>query len=421
MMPEINLNKVRAIAKKEFLDNVRNKWVLALAIIFIILTLVMSYFTVSASASSISEMGLKGDWDPVSNIPELGDDGMGGKAFDAYVVNNTGNFTFDGQTYEFLQNDWVVQIDSHWQRFRFMGFWNAALNFPELTDNGGNGTQGDIYLIQVAGSTPLDGNDTWAENNVLVNWDGKWVKITAPEVGVGFKGFSDTVAALSTLAAMLLPIIAIMLGYGSIISERENGSLGVVLGCPVSRFDVIVGKYLGLGAVMLTAIFLGFGISGLIVGAVAGFADSLEYLLFMILTFLFAMFFLGFAIFMSALANKRSTAIAGGLAIFFSGMIAGTILVGIYVATGGDMQALIDQAMSGSMPTMPDWFWAGEYFSFMDIYPAGAGLLFGVTEFFGYSIEYPWFVNAPAIFAWFLILTGLTFFGSLSIFRRKDI
>jgi Cu-processing system permease protein len=235
--------------------------------------------------------------------------------------------------------------------------------------------------------------------------------------GVEFQGFKATVNSMSTIAAMLLPIIAIMLGYSSVIGERENGSMGVVLGCPVSRNDVIIGKFLGLGLVMLTTIFIGFGISGIIVGAMAGFADSLEYILFIVLTFLFAMFFLGFSIFMSTIANKRSTAIAGGLAIFFSGMLAGTVLLGIWVATGGDFSAMVDQASQGVMPHLPDWYWAGEFFSFMDIYPMGGSVLFGVTDFFGYSMEYPWFINAPIIFTWFILLSSTTFLA----FRKKNI
>ncbi len=290
MALDININKVRAIAKKEFMDNVRNKWVLALSVIFLLLVILMSYF-------------------------------------------------------------------------------------------GGAASGGDVE----------------------------------------FQGFKATVASLSTIASMLLPIIAIMLGYSTIIGERENGSLGVVLGCPVSRFDVILGKFLGLSGVLAVTIFLGFGVSGVIVGAMAGFADGLAYLLFIVLTVLFATFFLGFSIFMSAIASKRSTAIAGGLAIFFSGMIAGTVLMGIWVATGGDIQEMMNQAMQGVMPQLPDWYWAGTFFSFMDIYPMGAMQLFETTDFMGYTMEYPWFVNAPIVFAWFLFLTTATFLGSLFVFGKKDI
>ena len=194
----------------------------------------------------------------------------------------------------------------------------------------------------------------------------------------------------------------------------------IVLGCPVSRFDVIIGKFLGLGSVMLFTIFLGFGISGLIIGALTDFADGVAYILFMALSFMFAMFFLGFSILMSTIASKRSTAIAGGLAIFFSGMIAGTIIFGMWVATGGDLGAMMTEVMSGGTPHLPDWVWAGYYFSFMDIYPMGAGELFGLTGFFGYSFDYPWFINAPYIFAWFIFLSASTFISSLFVFNKKD-
>ena len=289
-MIEINFSKIKAIARKEFMDNWRNKWVLALSMIFLLLVVVMSYFGGAQSGA-----------------------------------------------------------------------------------------------------------------------------------GVEFQGYEDTVAMLSTLAAMLLPIIAIMLGYSTIIGERENGSMGVVLGCPVSRYDVIIGKFLGLGFVMLVTILIGFGVSGLIVGAATGFEGALEYLAFMVLTFLFAFFFLGFAILMSALAKKRSTAIAGGLVIFFSGMIAGTVLFGLWVATGGDMSVMMDQVMSGQMPDLPDWLWAGYYFSFMDIYPMGGMDLFGSTQFMGYSFDFPWFINAPMVFGWFILLSALSFLSSLFVFKKKDL
>ncbi len=288
---EINLNKVKAISKKEFMDNLRNRWVLVLSMIFLILTIVISYF--------------------------------GGA--------QTGQ-------------------------------------------------------------------------------------------GVNFQGFRATVDGMSTITSILLPIIAIMLGYGAVISERESGSMGVVLGCPVSRYDVIIGKFVGLGLVLLTTIFIGFGVSGIIVGAIAGFNNAFEYILFMLLTFIFSMFFLGFSILMSTIASKRSTAIAGGLGLWFSGMIAGIVLLGIWVSTGGDLHALMSSyTTSGTMPVLPDWFWAGEYFNFMDIYPIGAADLFGNVQFFGIEFDMPGFVNASYIFLWFLGLSILSFLGSLFIFKKKDL
>ncbi|MEE9489525.1 MAG: ABC transporter permease subunit, partial [Thermoplasmata archaeon] len=42
-MPGISLKAIYSVAKKEFADNVRNRWIVALTIIFVILMLLASY------------------------------------------------------------------------------------------------------------------------------------------------------------------------------------------------------------------------------------------------------------------------------------------------------------------------------------------------------------------------------------------
>ena len=41
----------------------------------------------------------------------------------------------------------------------YKGTWNANTNTPTLTS--GVGTKGDYYVVSVAGTTDLDGNDFW--------------------------------------------------------------------------------------------------------------------------------------------------------------------------------------------------------------------------------------------------------------------
>ena len=47
------MNEIVAIAKKEFMDNWRNKWVIAVSSIFVILTLVVSYFGSGMASGSV--------------------------------------------------------------------------------------------------------------------------------------------------------------------------------------------------------------------------------------------------------------------------------------------------------------------------------------------------------------------------------
>ena len=59
---KINLNwtSMWAIIQKEILDSVRNKWVLAITVIFALLALLVSYFGSTASASTGEEVGFRG-------------------------------------------------------------------------------------------------------------------------------------------------------------------------------------------------------------------------------------------------------------------------------------------------------------------------------------------------------------------------
>jgi len=53
MKPEFNISNVITIAKKEFMDNLRNKWIMILTILFIILTLVTSFVSGGGSLGNI--------------------------------------------------------------------------------------------------------------------------------------------------------------------------------------------------------------------------------------------------------------------------------------------------------------------------------------------------------------------------------
>jgi Cu-processing system permease protein len=63
---------------------------------------------------------------------------------------------------------------------------------------------------------------------------------------VGFHGYRTTIASLASLVIYLVPLIALILGYDTIVGERERGALELLLTMPISRLEVLLGKYLGL-------------------------------------------------------------------------------------------------------------------------------------------------------------------------------
>jgi hypothetical protein len=58
---------------------------------------------------------------------------------------------------------------------QYKGFWNASTNSPALAD--GVGTQGDYYIVNVAGSTTIDGESNWLVGDWIMFNGSMWGKI----------------------------------------------------------------------------------------------------------------------------------------------------------------------------------------------------------------------------------------------------
>jgi ABC-type transport system involved in multi-copper enzyme maturation permease subunit len=235
----------------------------------------------------------------------------------------------------------------------------------------------------------------------------------------GFGGMEDTVASLLGISSLLVPIIAIMLGYATISGEAESGALHVVLSYPVRRIEVLLGKFLGLSFVLVFSILLGFGIGGIIIVATAG-ADAVGgFLAFIGITILLGMLYLSLAMLASSFAKKRSTSLGLGVLIFFWGMIYGMIVFGLYLGAGGSIEDILNPTTG--IYALPDWIWASIYASPMDMSQMAAMMAFGVTQFFGFNVVAPDFMSLGtlvfAMFLWTIIPLILAYF----LFKKRDI
>jgi len=78
---------------------------------------------------------------------------------------------------------------------------------------------------------------------------------------IGITSLSTTVASLASLAVFIIPLIALLLSYDSFVGEQEAGTLLLLLTYPLSKSQLVLGKFLGQGGIIALAIFLGFGSS----------------------------------------------------------------------------------------------------------------------------------------------------------------
>ena len=74
--------------------------------------------------------------------------------------------------------------------------------------------------------------------------------------GAGLAGFGRTSAGLVNLVLLVVPLMSLTAGAGTIASDRERGMLAYLLAQPVSRAEVFWGKALGAALALLAALAL---------------------------------------------------------------------------------------------------------------------------------------------------------------------
>ena len=85
---------------------------------------------------------------------------------------------------------------------------------------------------------------------------------------VGFQGFARVTLSLMNLVLFIVPLTGLVLGVTSMAGGA--GALHLLLAQPVSRGEVLLGKFAGLAAAITVAQAVGFGAGGVLVAINAG-------------------------------------------------------------------------------------------------------------------------------------------------------
>ena len=139
------------------------------------------------------------------------------------------------------------------------------------------------------------------------------VILTFSGSAVGPAGAERVVASLTSLAAYLVPLAALALGYDAIVGREDEGWLAVVFSLPVRRSEVVVGPYLGRLAVLSGATTLGFGFSGALIVREFGVGSLSAFLGFLGGTAAVGAGFLAVALLLSTVAREKTHALGAAL------------------------------------------------------------------------------------------------------------
>ena len=159
---------------------------------------------------------------------------------------------------------------------------------------------------------------------------------SAPTGSVKIDPLTVTVVSLSSLSIFLIPLIAMLMAYDALIGEIERGTMALLLSYPISRWQILVGKFIGHTAMLTVATTIGYGLAGLILQYNFGGFQAAAWKPFFLLiaaSVLLGAAFLSLGYLISAKVKERGTAagLAIGVWLFFV-VIFDMALLGILVA-----------------------------------------------------------------------------------------
>lgn len=141
---------------------------------------------------------------------------------------------------------------------------------------------------------------------------------SAPTGSIRASTLDIMVINLATLSVYLVPLIALMLSYDSLVAEFERGTMLLLLTYPIARWQVVIGKFVGHALILFIAIFIGYGgaVLILLVSGQADIAGWQAYLNMMLSSLLLGCVFIALGYLLSILVRERATAAGSAIALW---------------------------------------------------------------------------------------------------------
>ena len=210
----------------------------------------------------------------------------------------------------------------------------------------------------------------------------------AQQGALGFRSIEVTIASLVSLVIYLIPLISLVLGFDAIVGERERGTLDLLLSMPITRLELLLGKFLGLAAALAVATVSGFGLVGAVLAPQLDAAALFHYAGFILSSVLMGMAFLSLAVMVSVFAGDRTRASGVAIALwFFFVLVFDLLLLGALVAIGGGSGGEIFPWLLLLNPA--DVFRVLNIFSLDDVRS-----LYGLVSVFPEELAAPWKLGA---------------------------
>ena len=228
--------------------------------------------------------------------------------------------------------------------------------------------------------------------------------------GLGLAGFGRTTAGLLNLILLVVPLMSLTAGAGTIASERERGMLPYLLAQPLARWELLLGKYLGLLVAMIGCLAMGLGGCAAVMAWRSGTTDPWSLVHLVLLSMMLTAAMLGLGVLVSVIARRASVAV--GVSVFLwlllvfvtdLGLMAGTLAFKLRIET------LFVLAVANPLQVFKLWSLSSLDASLDVLGPAGLYAL----DTLGAGL--PW-LFASVLAAWVILPLG----AALVVFSRRS-
>jgi len=148
--------------------------------------------------------------------------------------------------------------------------------------------------------------------SILVSYYG-----TAMEGVEGWMGLQETVVYMATYIEYMVPILAVILGYSTIVRECEDGSMELLLSYPVERGEVLAGKFLGLWIVLSISVVVGLGAGGFVISSMVEDVVLAEYYLFILSAVILGGVYISISMMLSVIFTNSTSAMSASIFVLF--------------------------------------------------------------------------------------------------------
>lgn len=236
---------------------------------------------------------------------------------------------------------------------------------------------------------------------------------SAPTGSIRASALDISVISLASLSVYLIPLIALMLSFDALVGEFERGTMMLLLTYPITRWQVIVGKFLGHVLILFIAILIGYGAAILIMILTTG--GSIEgwqaYVVMMASSLILGAVFIALGYLVSVLVKERATAAgtAIGLWLIFV-VLYDLLLFGVLLVDEG--QVISQQVFSALMLVSPTDTYRILNLSLFDGVSQAAGIA-GVASGAGMSSS----LLLSVMLLWVIVPLMATLF----VFQRREL